>query len=148
MNDEKIETANPTPRPRFPIDGPGKPYIIFAILASAALVVAMVFVPVFLGQFGVLSPIWVIGHICIFAGGRRLNEGDLKYGRRWIRVTCILIIVLMIAVSPIFYFLPMMGHLGAGYEWMRDYFIYGLPTYLIVIFVTFLSTFLLKDPRR
>ena len=148
LSDENIETANPNRGQRFAIDGPGKPYIIFAILASAALVVAMVFVPPLIFYFGILSPIWAIGHVCIFAAGRRLNEGDPKYGWRGIRVGCVLIIVLMAAVSPVFYFFPQIGHYGAGNEWMRTFFIYGLPTYLIVIFLLFLSTFLLKNPRR
>ena len=43
MSDNKSEPANPTTTPRFPMRGPGRPYIIFGVVTTLAIGAAMLF---------------------------------------------------------------------------------------------------------
>lgn len=153
LNDEKIETANPTQRPRISIDGPGKPYIVFAIVASAAIIVAMVLVPILGWHFGYLSPIWVVGHACVAAGGLLMNRGHVQFGRSLIRTTCALIVIsyatvlLFVGISQPFLPIFIATMMGAGPSWMVAFSILSVPIYVGGVIGVLVRTYRQSSPQ-
>lgn len=130
--------------------------MIVATVATTIIVATMgivevtnYFVPVNRWMYSIFlfgSPIWVAGHVCIFAGGAKVNRGDMRRGLLWIRVACVLIVLPMAAISRFFYFAAVFGPWNS--EWSVGIFVFSLPIYLTTLIALFISTFFLRAHKR
>lgn len=135
MNHSLKNAAQAPPPKRFIMRGPGRPYISFAIVATAAIVLTMVIVPATIWQFGFLCPVWVIGHACIVRGGLYANAGDVAFGRILILGSGIVVFLFLAAVYPLSLMLAVLSdNMPSEDIWMVHVYPYPLPIYLVVLF--------------